>query len=134
MSQENVEVVKRANALLNQGNWDEMALLADPDIVFCDLRNAADTEQALEGSESVRALLAQWSEVFDDFGVEVYEYVDAHAYVICDSRWYARGKQSQMPVDVRQTDVYELRDGKIVRVTLGYATKAEALEAVGLRE
>jgi ketosteroid isomerase-like protein len=134
MSQENVEVVKRANALLNQGDWDEMALLADPDIVFCDLRNAADTEQALEGSESVRALLAQWSEVFDDFGVEVYEYVDAHAYVICDSRWYARGKQSQMPVDVRQTDVYELRDGKIVRVTLGYATKAEALEAVGLRE
>jgi ketosteroid isomerase-like protein len=134
MSQENVEVVKRANALLNQGDWDEIALLADPDIVFCDLRNAADTEQALEGSESVRALLAQWSEVFDDFGVEVYEYVDAHAYVICDSRWYARGKQSQMPVDVRQTDVYELRDGKIVRVTLGYATKAEALEAVGLRE
>ena len=134
MSQENVEVVKRANALLNQGDWDELALLWDPDIVFLDLRNAADTQQALEGSQSVLALLAQWSEVFDDFGVEVYEYMDAHAYVVCDSRWYATGKQSQMPVDVRQTDGYELRDGKIISITLGYANAADALKAVGLRE
>src|SRR3954451_18369448 len=134
MSHHNVEVVKRANALLNQGDWDEMVLLWDPDIVFCDLRNAADTQQALEGSESVSALLAQWREVFDDFGAEVCEYADAHPYVICDSRWYATGKQSQMPVDVRQTDVFELRDGKIVSITLGYASTAAALEAVGLRE
>ena len=134
MSQENVDVVKRANALLNRGDWDEMALLWHPDIVFRDLRNAADTQQALEGSRSVRALLAQWSEVFDDFGVEIFECVDTHAYVVCDSRWYATGKQSQMPVDVGQTDVYELRDGKIISVTLGYANAAEALEAVGLRE
>jgi ketosteroid isomerase-like protein len=134
MSQENVDVVKRAIALLNRGDWDEMALLAHPDIVFRDLRNAADTQQTLEGSQSVRALLAQWSEVFDDLGVDTYEYVDNDAYVVCDSRWYARGKQSQMPVDVRQTDVYELRDGRIISVTLGYANAAEALEAVGLRE
>jgi hypothetical protein len=43
VSQENVEVVKRANALLNRGAWDELALLSDPDIVLRDLRNAADT-------------------------------------------------------------------------------------------
>jgi len=134
MSQENVDVVKRANALLNRGDWDEMALLWHPHIVFRDLRNAADTQQTLEGSQSVRALLAQWSEVFDDFGVEIHQYVDTRAYVVCDSRWYARGKQSQMPVDAGQTDVYELRDGKIISVTLGYANAAEALEAVGLRE
>jgi ketosteroid isomerase-like protein len=134
MSRENVEIVKRANALLNRGDWDAMAALAHPDIAFVDLRNAADTQQTLEGSQSVRALLAQWSEVFDDFGVETYEYVDIGAYVVCDSRWYARGRQSQMPVDVRQTDVYELRGGKIISVTLGYANAAEALKTVGLRE
>ncbi len=134
MSQENVEVVKRANALLNQGDWDAMTLLADSDIVFCDLRNTADTQQVLTGSESVRALLAQWSEVFDDLGVEVYEYLDDEPYVICDARWYATGQQSQMPVDVRQVDVYEVSDGRIIGITLGYTTKAEALEAVGLGE
>jgi ketosteroid isomerase-like protein len=134
MSHENVEIVKLANALLNQGDWDEMASLSDPDLVFRDLRNAADAQQVLTGAESVRALLAQWSEVFDDFGVEVYEYLDAEPYVICDARWYATGQRSQTPVDVRQADVYEVRDGKIIGITLGYATKAEALEAVGLQE
>jgi ketosteroid isomerase-like protein len=134
MSQENVDVVKRANALLNQGDWDELASLCDPDVVFCDLRNAADIQQTLEGSEPVLGLLAQWSEVFDDFGAEIYEYMGVGPHVVCDVRWYARGQTSQMPVDVRQTDVYELRDGKIIRITLGYATRAEALEAVGLSE
>jgi hypothetical protein len=28
MSQENVDVVKRANALLNRGDWDDLALLS----------------------------------------------------------------------------------------------------------
>jgi len=134
MSQENVEIVKRANALLNKGEWDEMVSLSHPDIVFRDLRNAADAQQVLRGSESVRALLAQWSEVFDDFGVEVHEYLDGEPYVICDARWYATGQRSQMAVDVRQVDVYELHDGRIVGITLGYPTKAEALKAAGLRE
>ena len=35
-------------------------------------------------------------------------------------------------LDVHQFDVYELRDEQIVRATLGYKSKAEALEAVGL--
>jgi hypothetical protein len=30
--------------------------------------------------------------------------------------------------------VVEIRDGKIVRVTVGYETRTEALEAVGLSE
>jgi ketosteroid isomerase-like protein len=134
MSQENVEIVQRAGALLNQGDWDELASVWHPDIVFCDLRNAVDAQQVLTGSDSVRGVLAQWREVFDDFGAEVHEYLDGGAYVICETRWYATGQQSQMPIDVRQVDVYELRDGRIVGITLGYTTKAEALEAVGLRE
>jgi ketosteroid isomerase-like protein len=98
MSQEDVEIVKRANALLNEGDWDAMTLLSDPDIVFCDLRNAADAQQVLTGSASVRALLAQWSEVFDDFGAEVYEYLDAEPYVICDARWYATANGVRRPL------------------------------------
>jgi hypothetical protein len=52
--------------------------------------------------------------------------------VICDTRWYGTGRESNVPIDVRQADVCEFRDAKIIRVTLGYATTAEALEAVGL--
>lgn len=39
-----------------------------------------------------------------------------------------------MSIDVRQFDVYEFRDGQIVRATLGLKSKGEALEAAGLAE
>jgi hypothetical protein len=37
-------------------------------------------------------------------------------------------------VDTHQFDVYELREGRIVRMTLALRSMAEALEAAGLRE
>ena len=36
-----------------------------------------------------------------------------------------------MKIDVDQFDAFEFADGRIVRATLGYRSKAEALEAVG---
>jgi ketosteroid isomerase-like protein len=132
VSQENVEIVRRGNALLNEGDWDELFDLCDPDVEFCDLRSAVDTPQVLRGADSVKALLMSWSEAWDGFGAEVYEYVDADTFVICDTRWYGTGRESGAAIDLRQADVYEVRSGKLVRVTLGYATKSEALKAVGL--
>jgi ketosteroid isomerase-like protein len=132
MAREDVEIVRRGTALLNEGNWDALFELYHHDVEFCDLRSAVDTPEVLRGLEAVRALLIGWSEVWDAFGSEVYEYIDADPYVICDTRWYGTGRESNVPIDVRQADVCEFCDGKIIRVTLGYATAAEALEAVGL--
>jgi hypothetical protein len=72
------------------------------------------------------------SEAWDDFGSEIYEYIDADPYVICDTRWYGTGRESNVPIDVRQAGVFEFRDGKISRVTLGYASTAAAFEATRL--
>jgi hypothetical protein len=53
--------------------------------------------------------------------------------VICDTRWYGTGRESNVPIDVRQVDVCEVRAGKVIRVTLGFDMKAKALEALGLQ-
>jgi ketosteroid isomerase-like protein len=134
MSQENVEVVRAGTTLLNEGNIDALFASYHDDVEFCDLRSAVDTPPVLRGVEAVQALLVGWSEAWNDFGSEVYEYIDAEPYVICDTRWYGTGRESSVPIDIRQVDVFEFRDGEIIRVTLGYATKAEALKAVGLEE
>jgi ketosteroid isomerase-like protein len=62
----------------------------------------------------------------------VYEYLDADPYVVCDTRWYGIGRESGVAIDARQADVCELRDGKVIRMTLGYATTDHALAAVGI--
>jgi ketosteroid isomerase-like protein len=130
MSQDNVEIVRRGTVLLNEGKWDQLFESYAPDVEFRDLRSAVDTPQVLKGAESVKALLIAWSEAWTDFGSEVYEYIDADPYVICDTRWYGTGRESNISIDIRQADVCELRDAKIIRVTLGYPTKAQALDAV----
>jgi ketosteroid isomerase-like protein len=77
MSAENLEIVRRSTALLNARDWDELFDLYDPEVEFCDLRSAVDTPRVLRGVETVRSLLIAWTEAWEDFGAEVYEYIDA---------------------------------------------------------
>jgi ketosteroid isomerase-like protein len=134
MSQENVEVVRRGNAAFNRGDYDRFGEILHPQIELRDHAHAADAPEALRGAQAVLSLLSEWRESFDEFRAEVSEYIDAGDQVVCVTRWTGRGKASDAAVDVSQVDVYELREGMIVRATLAYPDKTTALEAVGLRE
>jgi hypothetical protein len=48
---------------------------------------------------------------------------------VTHTRWYARGKGSDVPVEIHSGDAIELRNGKIVRVIVGYPDVASALAA-----
>jgi ketosteroid isomerase-like protein len=134
MSRENVEIVRRSNALFNTGDLDAASELAHPDIEFRDLQNAPDLPEALHGRDSLRLALTYWTDALDEFGVEAYEYIDADPWVIADVRWHGKGKNSEVRVDVRQADACRVEDGKIVEWVVGYPDVAAALKAVGLSE
>jgi ketosteroid isomerase-like protein len=129
MSQENVEVVRRGNAAFNRGDYEGFAESLHPDVEFRDHAHAADAPEALKGAQALRSLLSEWRETFDDFRAEISEYIEAGDHVVCVTRWTGWGKASDAAVDVSQVDVYQLREGKIVRVTLAYPDKKTALEA-----
>jgi ketosteroid isomerase-like protein len=134
MSQENVEVVRRGNAAFNRGDYERFAETLHPEIEFRDHAHAADAPEALKGARAILSLLSDWGESFEDLRAEINEYIDAGDHVVCVTRWTGRGKASDAAVDVSQVDVYELREGKIVRATLAYPDKTTALEAAGLSE
>src|SRR5215212_3404293 len=134
MSQENVEIVRRGNAAFNMGDDAGFAENLHPDVEFRDHAHAADAPATIKGAEALLAMVSQWRDSFDDFQAEIREYIEAGDHVICVTRWTGRGKASDAAVDVSQVDVYELREGKIVRATLAYPDKTTALEALGLRE
>src|SRR6478752_9924119 len=114
MSQENVELVRRSNALFTAGDWDALFALYHPDVEFRDLQNAPDLPEVLHGPDSIRLALTNWTDAYDEFGAEVYRYIDADPWVVCDTRWYGKGKGSDVLVDVRQVDVCRVEDGKVV--------------------
>ena len=134
MSQENVEVVQRANAAFNRGDDEGFAASLHPDVEFADHAHAADAPETIRGAEALLSLLSEWRESFDDFRADISECIEAGDHVVCVTRWTGRGKASDAAVDNLQVDVYELREGKIVRATLAYPDKPTAFEAVGLRE
>ncbi len=134
MSQENVEIVRRGTVLVNAGDWDALFELYHPDVEFRDLQHVPDMPEMLRGRDAVRLVVANWTEVYDEFGAEVYEYVDAHPWVICDTRWHGKAKGSDVPIDIHVADAYEIKDGKVVRVIMSYPDVATALKAVGLSE
>jgi ketosteroid isomerase-like protein len=134
MSHENVEIIRRANALANAGDWDALLELYHPDVETRDLQHAPDVPEVTRGLEPLRLVLEHWTDVYDEFGAEVYEYIDAHPWVICDARWYGKGKGSDVPIDIHVADTFEIRDGKIVRAIMSYPDVATAVEAVRQRE
>ena len=134
MSQENAEIVRRINAAFNRGDYNRFADNLHPEIEFRDYAHAADAPETLKGPQALLSLLSEWGESFDDLRAEISEYVDVGEHVVCVTRWTGKGKASDVAVDVSQVDVYELREGKVVRATLAYPDKTTALEAVGLRE
>jgi ketosteroid isomerase-like protein len=133
MSQENVETVRRVNAAFNRRDREAMFAMYHPDVEWCDLQHAPDAPERLQGVAAVRAYLDQWYEAFDDFTAEIDEYIDAGQFVVTLTHWRATGKGSALVIDLHTADVVELSDGKIAQVTIGYADKSAALQAVGLK-
>jgi len=76
-----------------------------------------------------------WRQLFEeiDLRVEPEEYIDAGDAIVIVARQIARGHASGAEVEQRLTWVCGLRAGKVTYVDV-FRTKAEALEAVGLRE
>ena len=134
MSQENVEVVQRANAAFNRGDDEAFAAYLHANVEFCDHAHAADAPETITGAQALLAVLSAWRESFDDFQADIRECIEAGDHVVCVTRWTGKGKASGVAVDNLQVDVYELQEGKIVRATLAYPDKPTALEAVGLQD
>jgi len=91
-------------------------------------------QQTYAGVEGARAFLAEWLEAWDDWSLEVEEYVDAGGdRVVVILRQRGRSKASGAPSEMHFGQVWTLKDGLSIRMQM-YASPAEALEAVGLRE
>jgi ketosteroid isomerase-like protein len=135
MSQENVELAKRFNEAGQRGDVDSALEFIAEDVVVQIFDAPFDAAQVRHGRQGLFEAYAQLAEIFEGLRREVDEYIDAGDWVIAVGRWVGEGKESGIPVEGR-TNVNALRwhGGKVVEYLLGFDSKAQALEAVGLRE
>jgi ketosteroid isomerase-like protein len=134
MSEENVETLKRSNAAFNRGDREAALDAYHVEVELYDLQPAPDSPGRLVGRSAIDAYWAQWNEAFDELTADITECLDAGEYVVTSTHWRAKGKETGLQVDLHTTDVFEFAGGKIIRATLSYPNRDEALKAAGLEE
>jgi ketosteroid isomerase-like protein len=132
MSEEDIEVVRRANELTNNGDLDAAYRFLHPDIEWVIAREHPDA-RTLTGREAVAEYQRDWQETVPDVGVDYDRVLDAGGRVVGIGRVRGTGTGSGADVRAPIALVFTLRDGLITRVE-EYLNPSEALKAVGLAE
>ena len=131
MSQENVDLAYRLYEVVSQRDLEALLRLTDEAVQW--LPVLASMEGGYHGHDGVRRWWEQISDTVPDFAVDVEEIRDLGDRTLASFRIHGHGSGSGAPMDQELVQVIAWRHGKAVRLE-SFRSKAEALEAVGLRE
>jgi ketosteroid isomerase-like protein len=134
MSQENVEIVRRAYDAFLRSDRNSISELVDPDFEFRGTVGGLEEGRIARGEQ-------QFMEVFEKEDLDAWEerrfepedFIDAGDCVVVLQREYRLGRGSGVELETETAVVFEVRGGRVVRIQ-GYMDRALALEAVGLSE
>jgi ketosteroid isomerase-like protein len=133
MSPDNVEIVRAAFRLFDEGDIESIVRLTDERIEITQPAQLPGVNPRQYGHAGVRESFGIWPEQWDDFRVEVVRATELHQRVVVTTIQRGRGKSSGIEVEMHFTMVFTLRDGKITEWRI-FTTEAEALKAVGLED
>jgi uncharacterized protein len=134
MSQENVEIVRRAYEAWNAGDFDAAAELLSAGMEWQMPPNLPETDTWRSKAEVERGL-ENFMESWKELRAEVQDLIDAGDRVVALVRF--RGRSAVTGLELRGVSVdaavWTVRDGKLAKVEM-YGGTQEALEAAGLLE
>jgi ketosteroid isomerase-like protein len=131
MSEENVEIVKRALHAFSHGEADAFADLTTPDVEWKTGLGAIEGGEIFRGREGVETYFGRLSTAWEEFRFVPDEFRDRDDVVLVLGRLEGRGRGGGVPVDSPVGAVWDLRGGKIWRLR-AYLDHAEASEVAGL--
>ena len=127
MSSVNVERVRHGFESFQRG--EGIGQMLDPSIVWHTRQDMPDAG-SYHGIEGVRTLTDSWVGAFDDLQTELDNVIDAGDCVVVSLRFRGKVRGSEQTVELLESQVWRLRDGKVVEVH-EFATESDALAAAG---
>ncbi len=110
----------------------ELAQCFHPEVEYHTRTDMPD-QRTYRGREEWAHFSAEWIDAFDDFHLEPVEIFETDGRVVGVVQLIGRIKGSDQQVEMETAYVYSFRDGLVSEVR-EYATKREALKALGLSE
>jgi ketosteroid isomerase-like protein len=131
MSQEDVEVVRGIYDAFNRGDAGALVEASDPEVSIED--HGVPDGKSYHGQSGVLNFLSFQAESFRGQRVEAQEVIGTGGTLLVVVRLSVEGASSGVPVATEFAHVWELHAGKVRRLRV-YRSKADALEAAGVRE
>jgi ketosteroid isomerase-like protein len=131
MSQENVEIVRRAFEAVGRSDLEGWFATASPELKVYPRREEPGVKDCYEGVDGMLEYVANWYSGWEEYTVEPERFIDGGEYVVVDVREIGVAKQSGLRVEENFGHAFKVRDGKIVEWRM-FGPVREALEAVGL--
>lgn len=131
MSRENVDSIRRGLEAFRRDGVEGLLEYVDPEFVTRTPPELAVEPSTYRGHDGLRDYFDSFYEIMEEVRFEPEEFIDAGDRVVVPVRLVARGRGTGIEAAQRLVMVWTLREGKAVRLH-AYATKAEALDAVGL--
>ena len=128
MSQENVEIVRRAFEAFAEDDLGGMLDLVADDLIT--IRPDPDGA-TYHGKEGFLQATADWIEGFQDWTATPRQFIDANDHVLVSVHQTARGEGSGVPVESEFWFLFLVRETKIAQVSF-HPREAEAFRLAGL--
>jgi ketosteroid isomerase-like protein len=135
MSQENVEIARRSFDLWLNGDFDAWLDTLDPNVGW-DISTypLPDVPNHGRGRDSMLTdMLATYASGWTDYSAELTELIDGGDRVVAVLHETATMRKTGVPLDRDLVHLWTVSDGRLTFLRV-FRTKAEALEAAGLRE
>jgi ketosteroid isomerase-like protein len=132
VSQQNVEIVRRAWEASERGDWESAFRDAAPNYELDWSRTRGPEVPGVYRGEEAQRVMIDFLESWQSVRIEPHEFIEEGEYLVIPLTMHLVGRDG-IGVQARNTWTFTIRDGMVVRTCL-YQDKQEALEALGLKE
>ena len=128
MSEENIEVVRRAHAAFNSRAVDDLVAVSDPDCEWIPFRAQLEGI-TYRGHAGVRQFVRDMDQDWKTFRIEPVEFRDRDDLVVVIGHVSATGHGSGVPLETEAGFVFGLRAGRILTI-VSHSDPGDALKAL----
>jgi ketosteroid isomerase-like protein len=125
-----VALIRRFVDAFNRMDFDSVRSDVHPDVELHEWPQARGA-RTYHGWDAVREGIDGWFEAWEWITVELIDMVEAGERILFSLHQRAKGKGSEIELEITSFNVYTFRDGKLIRMEL-FIEREPAVEAAGL--
>jgi ketosteroid isomerase-like protein len=127
----NLETVREAYETLSEGGYEALLPLIDDEFEVTTPPELSSEPDTYRGPEGIRRYFESFYEAMDRIEFEPTTFQEVDGRVVVEFVLHARGRTTGIETEQRGVQVWEVRDGKAVKLEV-YVSLDEALEAARL--